>query len=73
MAGLGGTGPLTVSPTDDMSAYRGVAARRWETADGRKLDLAVAHFDEWAPVRIARELARLSPESFGALILARAS
>jgi hypothetical protein len=72
--------PLTFLPTFETSVCRGVLARVWRTGDGHArtvasvvLHLAVVHLDDWAPTAFARELAQLSPESFGALAFDRAA
>ena len=65
----GGESTLALDPPDEMSAYRGVAARLWTTQDRRVLHLSLIHVDEWAPTAQAGHLAALSPEPLGSVRL----
>jgi hypothetical protein len=62
----------SLTPSDEISVYCGVAARIWSAGGrGRVLHLAIVHIDhnEWASTSLARALAALSPEAIASLRL----
>lgn len=72
-----GAAPLSLSPSEEKSAYRGVAARIWNDPQGRAVHLAVVRCDIGAGIltaerarrldEIAEALAELSPERVASL------